>query len=122
MTSEAHDKAFVKAMNLHAKGKMKDAYRQFTKLADQQQHALSQYMLGRMLIDKDAPTDDMKLGVSYMSKAAQAGATVAMCHLGFVLRRGIGVEKQEELAFQWYQKAAQKGDIGKFVVVSSSVV
>src|SRR5689334_13332528 len=43
-------------------------------------------------------------------QAAEQGNTDAQCNLGGCYEYGIGVEKDEQKAVEWYQKAAELGN------------
>ena len=43
-------------------------------------------------------------------KAAESGHIEAQNNLGYCYQNGIGVEKNEVKAFEWYEKSAKQGD------------
>ncbi len=49
------------------------------------------------------------LNYEYQKKEAENGNKVAMYNLGNLYYKGEGIEKNLEMAFHWYQKAAKKG-------------
>ena len=56
-----------------------------------------------------APRDDAKSFVWY-ERAAKNGYAVAQRMLGKYYEKGVGTERNPELARQWYEKAAAQGD------------
>jgi TPR repeat protein len=57
-------------------------------------------------------SDDVKSrrDLEKLIKLAELGDTNAMVQLAWKYRKGEGVQKSDELAVKWYQKAAEKGD------------
>jgi len=53
----------------------------------------------------------------FMSKAAHKGDLESIIFMGHVYTAGIGVEKDAEIAHNWYLKAAKKNDAGALVAV-----
>ena len=56
---------------------------------------------------------------SYREKAYK-GDTKAMNNLGVCYERGTGVKVNLEIAFEWYMKAADKGDMQSQVNVANA--
>ena len=52
------------------------------------------------------------MNLKRIKKAADAGDTNALCMLGLYYQDGIGTSKNEEKAFQCYEKAADEGHVG----------
>nr|WP_051869077.1 SEL1-like repeat protein [Xenorhabdus bovienii] len=40
-------------------------------------------------------------------KAANGSSAAGMCNVGYLYQTGLGVEKDEQKALEWYQKAAE---------------
>ncbi len=103
----------------------KIAFEWFQKAA-LQGHALGQYFLGSKYAAGSGTAKDYKLAKEWLQKAASKGINVAydwlrsplmQCptnaseqfKLGVVFAKGQNVAKDPQLAFQWYQKAAEQG-------------
>ncbi|KAJ3278355.1 hypothetical protein HK104_002417 [Borealophlyctis nickersoniae] len=70
------------------------------------------YELGRAL-DPDLGDEEIRnhsAALEWYHKAAIAGHRASQAVVGWKLRRGLGVEKNEAKAVEWYQKAAEQGD------------
>jgi TPR repeat protein len=55
---------------------------------------------------RDGATEDPAEAVRWYRTAADAGHAEGQYHLGRMLARGVGVEKDEAAAADWYRKAA----------------
>jgi len=63
-----------------------------------------------VLADHYFDLDDFEKDFYYCQKAAELGDAKAMNHLGWMYRKGKGVQQSYEKAFEWYAKAAQLGN------------
>ena len=78
---------------------------QLKKMADSGD-TLAQFEYGDYLVSY---SDNEKLGIEYMSKAATKGFAPAQNNLGNKYYNGKGVEKDYAKAVEWYRKAAEQG-------------
>jgi TPR repeat protein len=71
---------------------------------------VAQFQLGlRMVTPQEATTGEVKEGASWIRKSATQGHAPAMHVLGEFYEKGVGVPKDETLAFEWQQKASDLG-------------
>lgn len=74
--------------------------------AAEQDHAGGQFALSTLYDEKE----DKKTSFEWCLKAATQGHISAMYNTGYNYKRGYGVEKNINVAFEYYSKAAKKGD------------
>lgn len=60
---------------------------------------------------RDKALADCEGDLDSVRKRAEAGDAAAQRNLGFRYSRGVDVEKDEKLAFEWTKKAAEQGDM-----------
>ncbi len=56
------------------------------------------------------PTDPVEREFDRLMKLAELGDSNAQARIAWMYRNGEGVEKNDQLAFQWMKKSAEKGD------------
>ena len=78
---------------------------QLKKMADSGD-TLAQFEYGDYLVSY---SDNEKLGIDYLTKAAINDLAIAQNHLGDMYYNGDSVEKDYTKAFEWYHKAAELG-------------
>jgi uncharacterized protein len=91
-------------------GKFDDALKIFVPLAENSDHAYSQYFLGRMYERGQGVTEDAKAAAEWYRKAAEKGVGDAQFRLGALYERGAGVPRDMEYAYGWYATAAHLGN------------
>ncbi|EMZ7035341.1 sel1 repeat family protein [Salmonella enterica] len=72
-------------------------------------NAQAQYQLGRLLLKKERPADDVR-AAGWLTRAAEQGHVRACRELGLLYTQGRGVPPNAGLAFSWTEKAAKLGD------------
>ena len=73
----------------------------------------AKYRLGLSYVDADNPkSDDSKKAFSLISDAARSGNDRAIAYIGYMYDEGIGVEENDKIAVEWYQKGADLGFTG----------
>ena len=65
----------------------------------------SLYKLGDSYFDQK----NYELAYKYISKSAEDGYALAQNLFGYMYANGLGVTKDEEIAVEWYKKAADQG-------------
>lgn len=70
---------------------------------------VSEYMQGlRVHDDREHAVSQQQ--ISKLAAEAQQGDAMSMAGMGYAYQHGLGVEKNEKLAVQWYQRAAEYGE------------
>lgn len=70
---------------------------------------VNQYMQGLKEHDDSEPEVSSQQ-ISKLAAQAQQGDAQSMAGMGYAYQHGLGVEKNEKLAVQWYQRAAEYGE------------
>lgn len=105
-TAEAQNELGMRYFLGHGKGKDFYLAADYFRKAAEQGDAMAQYNLGRCYhFVKNA--EDAAI---WYKKAAEQGYVRAQAALGEYYLEGIGVKKDELLAFKWLRKAAEQGD------------
>ena len=68
------------------------------------QHRMAQYRLGKIYMD-DKYFRDTQQAIFWLKKAAEQDVSLAMQSLGIIYRDGLGVEKNNEYANQWFKES-----------------
>lgn len=73
-------------------------------------HVMCQFLVGRALLwGTEGTKPDIKEGISWMRRAAEAGLSEAQAKLGFCYLAGQGVEHDHDEALRWSLAAAEQG-------------
>ena len=79
--------------------------------AVKQKYLPSMTLLGRMYVSGEGIKKDVGRGVELWRFAAEHGFHTAQVLMGMVYHRGdLGVPRDLDMAYQWYQRAADQGD------------
>ena len=78
------------------------------KEAAEKKHPFAQHSLGFMSYQGECTERNMDLAIEWFTKAARQGLSGSMVTLGMIYDSGDGVEKDEEKAQQWYQRAEEQ--------------
>ena len=79
------------------------AFRWYSRAATKQ-HRMAQYHLGKIYMN-DKYFQDTEQAIFWLKKAAEQDVSLAMQSLGIIYRDGLGVEKNNEYANQWFKEA-----------------
>lgn len=86
-----------------------EAVEEFKMLANKGDHK-AEFQLSKIYVEgKGGIQVDKKQAFNWMNKAAMGNSPIAQHHLAVMYQAGLGVDKDEDLAVMWYQKAARKG-------------
>lgn len=76
-------------------------------LASEQNHGLSQFNLGLLYYG----ISDYTNAVKYWELSVENNYPEAMSNIGFCYDQGLGVARDEVKAFEWFNRAAENGDV-----------
>ncbi len=81
-------------------------------------NAAAQFLLGWMYYNGKIGAIDYYESAKWYKKAALQGAAAAECCIGYMYRYGQGVEKNDNLALDYLQSAADKGYVPAFYLLA----
>ncbi|GHT33796.1 hypothetical protein AGMMS49574_20220 [Bacteroidia bacterium] len=90
------------------KNNFSEAYRWFND-ASGWEHAESMYYKAKMMLAGEGCTQDIPEGISLLRKAAEAEDANAQFELGNCYLTGKGLKENEDIAMEWFEKAADQG-------------
>lgn len=73
--------------------------------------AVAQYNLGMMYLKGDGVSENAKMAVDWLQKAAKQGFSAAQFNLGILHLGGLGVTQDAAKAVMWFKKAAAQGHV-----------
>lgn len=82
---------------------------------------LASYHYGNFLSKSSANQKNLAMSVTYLTKAANSGFPRAQYALGHLYEEGLGVERDQVKALEWYGKAAEQGDPDALYAIASYV-
>lgn len=85
-----------------------EAYNWYLLLAKEGE-LISQYEVGKYLLERNMPSNDTKEGIKWLKKSAKQGYQEAQCLLAKQYADGKLVSKDIKKAIMWYRKAAVSG-------------
>ena len=68
-----------------------------------------------LLVQEELPEENISISIEELLKLAQDGNTLAMLKLGESYQYGKGIPKDLDKAKEWYEKAAEKGNVDAMV-------
>ncbi len=77
----------------------------FAEVAEKNHYAA--YSLGKIYLDESLPQYDAEKGIAYLEKAAEMGNDFALIKLGFEYLKGNHVERNNDLAKDYFTRAAE---------------
>ena len=79
-------------------------------------HLEAQNNLAVVLLDHwEAPSKECREAITLLTESAGAGFAKSQNNLGHCYEFGKGVERDEAIAFQWYQRAAAQDHAASFI-------
>ena len=95
-------------------------YVQQTERKAEEDHELSQFILGNMYANGEYVIPDYKLAIKWLEKAGKEGNGFEYFILGYHYQQGKNFPQDRQQALKWYRKAAEKGDSSTQVILGNA--